>query len=202
MMTREAAGVVLAGGRSSRMGQDKAVQPLGGRPLLAWSLAALDATCVAVAVSAAPGGAAAALGVKLGRPILADHPDHVAGPLAGVAAGLAWARLRGFDLLFNLPCDTPLVRADHFAALFEGLSDHQAAFAVAGDAPQPLCALWRVDLRETLDGALAGGRHPSVRGFLADIGAAAVSFPDAAPFRNVNTPDDLAVLRRALEAAA
>lgn len=192
------AGLVLAGGRSRRFGVEKAVARLGVRSLLAWGLAALDGVCGPVAVSAAAGGEVAALAVLLGRPVLADDPAHARGPLAGVAAGLAWSAAGGFDALVTLPCDTPLVGAGEIETMIAALGDAPAAYAVSSDGAQGLCAVWRTRLAGDLAAALAGGAHPPVRYFLAKVGARAVPFADARPFANVNRPEDLARLAAAL----
>jgi len=186
------AGLVLAGGRSSRFGADKATQLLSGRPLLAWSLAALDSVCAEVAVSATPGGDAAVLAGALGRTVMADDPRHEAGPLAGVAAGLAWAANAGFSYLATLPCDTPLVGP----AIMQRLATAAPAYAVTADGPQALVAIWPTSACEGLARTLAMGRHPSVRQALEACQARAALFEDARPFRNANTPADLAALAR------
>lgn len=186
-MSGRVGGLVLAGGRSSRFGSDKAMARLGGRPLLAWSLAALDCVCEAVAVSARPGGAVAELARSLGRDALADDPAHPRGPLAGLAAGLAWAKARGFERLVTLPCDTPLVGAREIAALISTMGRAGAAYAVTAEGPQPLCAVWRVDLGEALAARLADGDHPPVRAFLAEIGALTAPFDDPVTFYNTNS---------------
>jgi len=188
------AGLVLAGGRSSRLGSDKAVARLEGRSLLAWSLAALDGVCEAVAVSAPGGGAAGALASALGRTLVADDPTHGEGPLAGVAAGLAWAAAAGFDVLLTLPCDTPLVETAHLRTLIAARGDARGAYAITRAGPHPLCAAWDVGLAATLVDVLARGAHPSARDFLAGLGARAVVFEAAGAFANVNRPEDLAAI--------
>ena len=188
------AGLVLAGGRSSRFGSEKAGAILAGRPLLDWSAAALAGVCEAVAVSAGPGSVASELAGSMGLALVADDPLHARGPLAGLAAGLAWAQSQGFDRLVTLPCDTPLVTAQELSRLLAAQGAGPAAYAVTEDGPQPLCAVWRVDLLGMLGVRLAMGRHPAVRAFLDDIEAAPVSYVDPVPFRNANTPDALARL--------
>jgi molybdopterin-guanine dinucleotide biosynthesis protein A len=192
-MTRPA-GLVIAGGASSRFGAEKALAPLDGRPLLAWSLAALDEVCGEVAVSARPGGAVWTLAASLGRETLVDALSHPRGPLAGLAAGLAWASRRGRGILISLPVDTPLVGPDAIRRLARAATVSPAAFAVAPGGPHPLCAAWRVDLAAPLTRRLDTGDHPSVQGWLRQIGAVPVAFDDDAAFRNVNTPADLAAL--------
>jgi molybdopterin-guanine dinucleotide biosynthesis protein A len=187
-------GLVLAGGRSSRFGSEKALALLAGTPLLARLISELGEACKAVAVSAAPGSGAAVLARSMGRDTLTDDPRHPKGPLAGVAAGLAWARGRGFDRLVTLPCDTPLVGHLEIFALLMGVGDASAAYAATDDGPQPLCAVWRTNVESRLSLRLTRGEHPSVRRFLAEIAAAKVMFNDPAPFRNANTPEALRAL--------
>ncbi|MEO8925742.1 MAG: molybdenum cofactor guanylyltransferase [Caulobacteraceae bacterium] len=193
------AGLVLAGGRSSRFGAEKAVATLAGRPLLAWNLAALEGASETVAVSAALGSETAALARSLGRAVVGDDPGHAKGPLAGLAAGLAWASGAGFDLLISLPCDMPLVGTRQVEALIGALDGARAAHATTSDGPQPLCAVWRVDLADRLAARLAAGDHPPVKAFLAEIGAIPVAFADPLAFRNANTLKALAAIEAELE---
>jgi molybdopterin-guanine dinucleotide biosynthesis protein A len=190
-----AGGLILAGGRSTRFGGEKAVAKLGGRPLLAWGLAALAPICEAVAVCARLSSGADALGLALGCEVLTDDPSHPAGPLAGVAAGLAWASKAGFDLLVTLPCDTPLIGTGEIGGLIAALGDAPAAYALTADGPHGLCAVWRTSAAAALSARLAAGDHPSVRSLLDELGAVAARFDDARPFRNINTPTDLAIIQ-------
>lgn len=185
------AGLVLAGGRSSRMGQDKALLALAGRPLIAHVLDRLmpQVGCVAVSFN----GDAAAL-AHLGLPLLQDGAPDRPGPLAGVLAGLDWAAGIGADWLATVPVDTPFVPRDLVARL--------AAAAVPGGGPvlaasdsglHPTAALWPVRLREDLRLALDQGQR-RVAGWALDQGAVTVQFSSGGtdPFVNLNTPEDLA----------
>ncbi len=167
------AGLVLAGGRSSRFGSDKAAALLEGRTLLDWALAALRPHCAAVEVS--------------GRG-LPDAPGDPDGPLSGVKAGLIWARSIGATRLATLPCDMPRVPADLMLRL--AAVDAPVVSVRTADGPQPLCALWSVDLLEAITAELALG-HPSVQALQARLGGVQALFEDAAAFRNVNRPEDL-----------
>lgn len=183
------AGLVLAGGRSSRFGSEKAVAPLNDRTLMEWALDALRPHCDAVAVSARPASGAAGLASRLGLPVLEDAAGAPDGPLAGVAAGLRWALARGADHLATLPCDMPHAPADLVPRLAGARGEAFAAFATTREGPYPLCAVWSVDLLGALESELARG-HPAVRRFLGDVGAVAVPFEDAAAFANLNRPVD------------
>ncbi len=185
-------GLVLAGGRSSRFGREKAAAELGGRPMIAWVLDVLTPFCVAVAVNARPATLAADYGAQAGLITLADDPADPEGPLAGLRAGLAWAYAQGADALATAPCDTPFLPADMVERLAQDWAPGDGArLAVSSDGPAPLCALWPVPaaldlVRETL----AVGRHPSIRRVLEALRAVEVEFPDPRAFDNLNTPED------------
>lgn len=193
-------GLVLAGGRSSRFGSDKALARLNRVSLLETAVNHLSLNCREVAVSAPAGSGAAELAETLDLAVLHDRPGDAAGPLAGVRAGLTWAGGCGGEWLATVPCDAPLLPADLVARLLEGLGEAPAAVAATDEGMEPLCAVWRLSALAVLEAELAGGRHPPVHGVLERLGAARVGFADAGLFLNVNTPQDLA-LAAALTAA-
>lgn len=177
-------GLVLAGGRSRRFGSEKAVAPYRGRLLLDWSLEPL-AGCRLRAVSAVPGSGAAAWAEALHLPVLPDAPGDPDGPLAGVRAGLAWARQAGAAWLATTPCDTPDLPGDLVARLADASTGVAGAYAVSPEGREPLCALWSTDLLESLSAVLAQG-HPSVREIQDQLGLRPAAFVDARAFRNLN----------------
>jgi molybdopterin-guanine dinucleotide biosynthesis protein A len=185
-------GLVLAGGRSRRFGADKALAELGGRSLFDAALAVLAHGCAQAAVNARE-GPIADIAAARGLDRIADPSGAPDGPLAGVLAGLIWAKAAGADLLATAPCDTPFLPTDLVAQLAEGLSaDDGLAFARAPDGVHPLCGVWRVRLIEPIGAMLARGAHPPVRAAVERLGGRAVGFENAMDFFNINTPEDLA----------
>ncbi|SFS12571.1 molybdenum cofactor guanylyltransferase [Sphingomonas jatrophae] len=166
-------GAVLAGGASRRFGQDKALALLGGRPLIAHALAALDAQVDAMVVCGRdwPGG--------IGLP---DRPGPGLGPLGGLAAALHHAAGHGFDAVVSLPCDVARVPPD----LVLRLGEAGAAY-VEG---QPVVGRWPAALSAVLDAHIARDPRRSLRGWVAVAGARPVTIE----LPNVNTPEDLARL--------
>jgi molybdenum cofactor guanylyltransferase len=183
------AGLALSGGRSSRFGGEKAAALLDGKPLLTWTVERLQASCAHVAVSARPGSEAETLAG--GLPVLHDRTGDPDGPLAGVRAGLQWAKTIGARALAVCPCDAPLLPADLYSRLIAAAGTGGAAVAEAGGRPQSLCALWPVSALPALEAAIAGGEHPAVWRLLDEIGAVRVPFDDAEAFANLNTREDL-----------
>ena len=196
-----AVGVVIAGGRSVRFGGEKAVALLDGRPLLLWAVERLAASCAAVAVNVRPGTEAYALAQRHGLPQLHDAAGDAAGPLAGVKAGLTWAKSQGARWLAVSPCDAPLLPQDLYVRLIEVAAHNGnlgAAMAETSDGHQPLCAVWPVSALPKVTEALAGGAHPPTWLLLQSLGAVHVPFQDPDNFANINTREDLEAISRRL----
>lgn len=188
----EIAGVILAGGRATRMGGgDKGLLPLAGRPMLAHVIARLAPQVGALALNA-NGDPSRFAG--FGLPVLADPvPDHP-GPLAGVLAGMDWAAGLGFGLIVTVSADTPFLPPDLVARLVPGPFALAASPDTTGALRRhPTLGLWPVALREELRRALVSGERKVGR-WAAEHGARSVPFPEAPdPFFNINTPEDLRI---------
>jgi molybdopterin-guanine dinucleotide biosynthesis protein A len=182
-------GLVLAGGRGSRMGGvDKGLQTLQGEALVGHALGRLRPQVGALAISANRHLPAYAV---FGAPVWPDADTGFAGPLAGFLAGLEQA---GTDWLATVPCDAPRFPTDLVRRLAGGLGAAPAAIAVIEDAGelrrQPVFCLLRRDLRDALAGYLAqGGRR--IDRWLEVQGCAEVRFEDPGAFFNANTLEDL-----------
>ncbi len=188
-------GLVLAGGRSTRFGQEKAVAQWRGAPLVSHVAGVLAEGCGLVAVNAAPGSGAAAFAAETGLPLLPDPPGVAAGPLAGVLAGLRWLERGAGDLLVTAPCDTPALPDDLVLRLCRALHPEAgAAYVRDVGRAHPLCAVWRADAAGLVEALAAGADHPPVLKALEALNAAVAPAPDAAAFANVNTLADLASL--------
>ena len=184
------AALILAGGQGSRLGfVDKAFVRVNARPLLALLLDRLAPQVDRIAISA-NGDATRFAAWPL--PILPDPPDHAAkGPLAGLAAGLAWAEQIGADTLLTVPVDTPFAPLTLRAALSPA-----AAVACYRGRQHHLVAHWPVTFRPTLETFLATPSAYRVRDTLTLCAARQVDFPGPFdPFLNINTLDDLAAAR-------
>lgn len=165
-------GAVLAGGRSSRFGSDKALALLGGKPLIEHVIAALGAQADAVILCGRQGADWGIDGVP-------DRPAADLGPLGGINAALHCAAARGYDAVLTAPCDMPVLPPNLPVTLAGG--GHVANVPVVG--------LWPVQFAEGLDEWLAGAGDRSVRRWARQAGLAAI--PLAFDFPNLNTPADL-----------
>lgn len=170
---------VLAGGRSSRMGRDKAFVEVEGQPMAA-----------RVARALREGGAEPVHLVgkdptlaTLGLPWVPDR-EALHHPLVGAAAALRHARLLGADAALLCPCDLAWIDAQAIASLLRGQGDRCLG---DGDRVQPLCCVLSVSRAGAL--AAQADLGAAVRVALADL---QVVLAPAAALRNVNLPQDLA----------
>lgn len=190
------AALILAGGQARRMGgADKALLRLAGQPLIAHVLARLRPQVGTIALSANGDPERFSM---FGLPVLPDTLT-TQGPLAGILAGLEWAGTQGFDAIVTAPVDTPFLPADlvsRLCAASRGAS--HPAVAVSQGRLHPTVALWPVPMLPVLQTVLAAGER-RLRMPLRE--AVPVVFAGARdPFKNLNTPDDLAEAETVLRA--
>jgi molybdopterin-guanine dinucleotide biosynthesis protein A len=185
-MTDACPALILAGGGGTRLGGvDKAFLPLNGQPLITHLLRRLTPQTGKIAISA-NGDPARFSAFNL--PVLPDGALAGKGPLAGVAAGLAWAQSVGAAELLTIPVDTPFIPNN----LLEFLTPAPAV-AIWQGRQHHLVATWRVaDLPQILAFLDAPGAY-KVRDALTFCSARRIGFDgETDPFLNINTPEDLA----------
>ena len=194
-------GVVLAGGRSQRMGRDKATVMLGAESLLGHVLVRLSPQTSRVAVNADD----AAEDV----PVIADQFPGKAGPMAGIHAAMVYAAgLSSVTHVVTVSVDCPFFPADLVARLAAVVERPlQIAIAASEGRSHPVFGLWPVALADDLEAWIATDEKRRVRDFLLRHDVTEVSFPLHPtraslldPFFNINTPDDLVEAERWLEA--
>jgi molybdenum cofactor guanylyltransferase len=193
------AAILLAGGGSSRMGGgDKCLRMLGGRPILARIIERLNPQVSDMVLSA---NGDASRFARFGLPIVADRIPDLAGPLAGIHAGLEWVKANrpGIRYALTVATDTPFIPGDlvkRFLAAVEG----PAALVVARSegGVHPVIGLWPVELAGALEVSLKDGAR-KVGAWTETHGRIEVLFPQVAlgggkidPFFNINEPDQLA----------
>jgi molybdopterin-guanine dinucleotide biosynthesis protein A len=191
---RECAGIVLAGGRSTRMGTPKAALPWGGTTLLAHVCEVLAAALgTAVVVVRAPGQELPPLPAAVE---VADDPVEGRGPLQGIAAGLAVVAPRA-QAAYVSATDVPLLSPAFVRCVVAALDDAtDVALPVTGGHHQPLAAAYRTSLVPLLASLLAQDiRRPAelfarcrVRELHED------DLPDLASLRSANDREEYARL--------
>jgi len=204
------AGVVLAGGRSARMGGgDKCLAPLGGKPVLAHVIERLKPQVGALAINANGDPSRFA---SFGLPVIADSIAASAGPLAGIHAGLEWAKTLAPEVrhIVTVASDTPFLPKDLVARFLAALEEtgREACVARSAEGVHPVIGLWPIAFAGKIKKALDQGlRKASAWG--EQQGAVEVFFPPDQiggkaidPFFNINRPEDLAAAEALLEPQA
>lgn len=183
--------VILAGGQGRRMGgRDKGLLEFKGRPLVETLIDRLEGQGLAILINANRNRQRYR---RYGYPVVSDELDDYQGPLAGFAAAMAAVDTR---FILTLPCDSPLLAEDYAERFMRRQAEAQTAIVVASDGErlQPVHALIEVALLPGLHGFLDGGDRKIDRWYAA-CGFAEVDFSDrAGMFRNINTPEDRALL--------
>jgi molybdenum cofactor guanylyltransferase len=189
-------GLVLAGGRGSRMGGvDKGLQNHQGVPLALHALLRLQPQVGQVMINANRNlGAYESMGVPVWPDAQADYP----GPLAGMLVGLERCET---PYLVTIPCDTPNFPLDLVERLACALEDDDADLSMAATReagalmPQPVFCLLKATLLESLVQYLNAGQRKIDR-WTAQHRMVTVVFDDAAAFDNANTVEELQRLQR------
>ena len=185
-MIADCTALILAGGDSRRMGQDKAALDLGGRTLLEHVTAAMQQAFFKVIVSVRQPRDGVAL------PQVCDKVA-ASGPLAGLAAGLAQADT---SWVFAVACDMPFVSVAVVQRLAQHRDGYDAVVPLVGGHPQPMAAFYAKSALDAMRASLASD-DKSVRGMLKRLNVDFVSEaelrecdPQLRSFFDLDTPQD------------
>lgn len=190
-------GIILVGGRSSRMGVDKASLEFDGITLLQRSVDRLTPAVDELVLVGAPGRPLPP--VKTDRPIrTVEDPVEGEGPLVGIVAGLEACDA---DVAIVVAVDMPFIEIELVRRLVSRVGEkHLWVVPVANGRPQPLCSAFAVSALPVLRGHIdAGDRAPMA--VAADLEAFRMqpeewrhSDPEGRSFINVNTPEEFSAL--------
>lgn len=202
-MVETIAGLILAGGASRRMGgSDKFLLQIGGQPLIDRAIDRLRPQVGPVAISANCDPS------RLGDtrlPMVPDAEPAGRGPLAGILAGLEWARAETtVSHLVTAASDAPFFPADLVARLVASArTSGQIVLAASRGRRHPVFGLWPLGEYEPLGDWLRSGTSLKVTDYVGSRNNTACDFQDETgidPFFNVNTPEHLDEARRLAEA--
>lgn len=192
-------GIVLAGGRSSRFGQDKSSALFRGVPLLQIVASTLAEVCSELIVVRALGSAGAGIELPVQLQVVGDRREGL-GPLEGMRAGLEAASTA---MAAVVATDLPLLRASLIHYLAAEMGAHEAVVPFVGGRLQPLVAVYRVEAAlAAAVAALDDGERAMAAALdrldvlqMEEIALEGVD-PGLLSFRNANTPGELAELER------
>jgi molybdenum cofactor guanylyltransferase len=180
--------IVLAGGRSSRMGRPKALLLFDGEPLIIHVVRTLRPLFAEIVVVAAPGQELPSM------PVTLVHDDVAyQGPVGGICYGL---RAATGDVCFATSCDSAFLNRRLIAHLVSQISDYDVVVPHWQGRFQPLHAVYRRSVLPLLEGQLARGElrpvylFERVRTRTIDEGEIRQFDPEGTSFFNMNTPED------------
>ncbi len=197
--SKDITGLILAGGRGSRMGGvDKGLQTHQGVALALHALLRLGPQVGELLINANRNlGAYEAMGA----PVWPDSLPDYAGPLAGVLTGLEHCET---PYMVTVPCDSPLFPEDLVARLAQALDAEDAEIAMAatpgpdgGRQVQPVFCLMKTELIESLVRFTQSGQR-KIDKWTAQHRCVEVLFEDEQAFANANTREELQQLQRPL----
>lgn len=193
-MESRALGAILTGGQSSRMGEDKALVELSGKPMGLWVAEALREAGLEVVTF---GGQQ-----RIGDIETIADPPGLRGPVAGLMSALEYSERRP---VFIVAVDQPLLRPETVAGLLS-IWTHDAVVPVDNDAPQVTCAVYRATCLPAIRQITAVNPDASMRNLLDFVSVRQVDQTewsawgeDGRSWRSVDTPEDLAAVHTMVE---
>lgn len=197
-------GVVLAGGKSSRLGKDKALIQFQGKPLVEWVMEAIDKVVdeVILSLSSEPENSNFVGGFGKNIRIVLDAKPGF-GPISGLCSSFKEAK---GDYVAVAPCDSPFIKPELYTLLFKKAEGRDGAVPFINNFWEPLHAVYR---REPfivgLEKALSAGKNRPVDTYpylnIKKVNQEEVEAVDdeASSFININTKEDLLKAKKIVE---
>ena len=184
-------GVVLAGGLARRMNkQDKGLVIYNNRPMVSYAVEAMSQVADPVLINANRNQQAY---LQFGCKVIADQTDTFDGPLAGVLSAMSNSHT---EILIVMPCDSPLIKAEHLQKLLLSLQNNNMEIAVAFDGQRmhPVFLALKTSLQDSLKQYLQEGNR-KIDLWLEQHKLIKVDFSQHAEvFLNINTQSELDAL--------
>ena len=183
-------GVILAGGKSKRFGQEKSQVKLGDKTLLEHSLSKLKSKFDKILIVTNSNT------IKDYKTIN-DCIEGQLGPLVGVLSAMKWIKKNKFSYnwIATFPCDTPFFNISIIEEFFKAskLNDNLLYFVKSKEKRHNIFGLWSLKLIEILEKDIIENNYRKVEKWANKIGVKTinVSYDDIDPFFNINTKEDL-----------
>jgi len=190
MVKEEITGIILAGGKSRRLGEEKGLAEFNGKPLIQHTIDILQPVCYKIIISA---NRQLDDYAAFGYDVVEDQVKDI-GPMGGLMACLEQSDTR---YNFVISCDTPFVPSDLFPFLLESIENFQVAAPVHHDNYiEPLCAVYATNVIWQLQHCIEN-RNYKLTDFIAEVKAKKLTINDRLPFYhdemfvNMNTRKDI-----------
>ena len=142
-------GIILAGGKSSRMGKDKGYCTLNGKPMVLYAIDMLSQICDNIIISSNNPEY-----TQFGFPVVEDEIKNI-GPLGGIYSGLKQSKTQDN---FFLSCDMPMVSLELLEYILSFKNDYEAVIPLWNNFPEPMCAYYNVNVLSSLDSFIQKGQ--------------------------------------------
>jgi molybdopterin-guanine dinucleotide biosynthesis protein A len=193
-------GIVLCGGKSTRMGQPKHLLPFGDETMLHRVVRTLSQVVSPIVVVAAAGQELPPLPKDI---LIARDEREALGPLEGLSAGLA-ALAGKAEAAYASSCDLPLLKVEFIARMIDELGTHDLVMPRDAQYHHPLAAVYRIHLVKHARALVSAGQMRPMflldrtNGKTVDVEELRDTDPDLDSLRNINTPEEY---QRVLEKA-
>ena len=180
-------GIILSGGKSCRMGNDKGLCMLGEKPMVSYGLEVLNSLCDEVLISANDG-----VYDKFNYPIIRDEVFEI-GPLGGLFSAIKKAK---YKHVLVLSCDMPFVNKELFEHILKGKGDRLAAIPQIGNFLEPTCGYYNKGILPILEEQIRKKEY-RLRDLLEKAKYKKIEISNSMPFYtthifyNINNPKDL-----------
>lgn len=199
---RRVTAVIVAGGKSTRLGRDKASEPLLGVTMLQRVIHRIELLFEEVVIVKARGQRLPEVESSAALEVVEDLYPEV-GPLGGIYTGLSAART---DHIVALACDMPLLQPALVAELVRLAPAHDLVVPVSDGFPQPLCAAYSRACLGPIQRQIEAGNY-KITGFFGDLRPFymqpeqwRVFDPEGVSFMNLNREEDLRLAEELLRA--
>ncbi len=198
--SRKLLAMVLCGGRGSRMnGEDKGLVLFNQQPMASYPIKAFSG-CGEIIINANRNQEQYSKHFRmtvLNDSNAADDKNHkqdnpeFLGPLAGMLAGLQYARDNHYQWLITAPCDAPFITSDYVKKMQQAAKNSTSKIFMANDGfRQPVFSLLHTDIIEPLAQFLKSSDSKKILVFYQEIGYEFVYFSDTKLFTNINSPKE------------
>ena len=193
-------GVVLAGGKSRRFGEDKNHIKLGNKTLLEHVLHKINNKFIEILiVSSRP------LKIQITRKItiIEDCFENL-GPLAGVLSSMKWIKenKKTFKWIATFPSDTPFFETSIIEEYKKRITTNESSlyFVKSNNKRHNIFGLWSIDLLQTLENDIVKNNFRKVEDWANKIGVKTINveIKEFDPFFNINTKEDFAIAKKIL----
>lgn len=180
-------GIILSGGKSSRMGQDKGFCELNKKPLITYSIDVLSPICNQILIGANSDNYA-----KLGYPVIKDEITNI-GPIGGIYSCLKSSKTNDNIIL---SCDMPLVTAELIAYILSERDDYEVIIPVFKGFQEPLCAYYNKSITPGLLEAINANKY-KIQDVIKGLKTKFITIEKSLPFyqenlfANMNSEQDL-----------